>query len=297
MKTLSKKAFLFGAVALGIAASSSASELNSVGVITDFKSGFGYNFELPMNCALLAGNNNSGLIVAGGYQNRTIKRIESYATGNLLDIRDPGFPVKFLTGENRYGPIVVADDGYTIKYMDSYSNNTWKSIPTPPFKVEGIAGNNQTGIVIFNDGEIAYLSSYSGSWVKKRLFDDSTSPLYGEISSISGNNTAGIWIVRQNGYVYKLNKYSAVMEWVSFGNADYPFYGAEDVRYAGYPSNGLVMMPYSSTGFDFYSHYGLQGDRFRKLKGGPYGRVESGAMNLVGDPSDGVAVCTDSGVY
>lgn len=283
----------------GLTSAFAANAANTVGVITDFDSGSGYQFNLPMNCALLAGNNNSGLIIAGGYQNRTIKRIESYSSGHIANISDPGIPVKFLTGENRYGPIVVAQDGYTIKYMDSYASNVWKTLPRPPFSVKGIVGNNQTGIIIFNGGELAYLSSYNGSWVRKRLFEDDPNPFNSAIGAIAGNNTSGIWVIGSGG-LYYLKKSSSGLDWVTFlytNQDDYAWGNSLDVKFTGNPSDGLIMMKYDASRMNLYTHYGVEGDRFRAIYPYGFGRTDSGSMNIVGDPIKGVALCTDSGTY
>jgi hypothetical protein len=65
VEKLSKKVLTISVLALGVSANSLASGLDRVDVVTDFSEGVGYSFQLPMNCGLLAGNNNSCLIIAG----------------------------------------------------------------------------------------------------------------------------------------------------------------------------------------------------------------------------------------
>lgn len=289
-----KKTLSFIALTLGVTYSSLSQAADYVNVVTHFKNKTMYQFQLPMSCSLLAGNNNSGLIIAGGYQNRTIKRIESYASGNTANISDPGIAVKLLTGENRHGPIVVGEDGYTVKYMDSYAANVWKSLPRPPFQIKGIAGNNRTGLIIHNDKELAYLSSYSGTWVRKRLLEENE---WTAISGIYGNNTAGVWVVIGGTALYLKESISAPLQWIASPEPTY----AGPTMFAGYPSDGIIMATFESFGGGLvqpwlYTHYGVMFDKFRGIAEsasvffpGSYGR-----LSLIGDPRTGIAYCNDS---
>ncbi|MDP5144583.1 hypothetical protein ORJ00_17695 [Rheinheimera baltica] len=263
---------------------------DSVSVITNFKELRGYYFPLPMNCGLLAGNNSSGLIIAGGHKNRTIKRIESYASGYIADISDPGIPVKFLAGENQSGPIVVGEDGYTIKYMDSYAANVWKSLPRPPFNIRGIVGNNKTGIVITNGEELAYLTSYRGTWVRKQVFKDAGA---GEIHGIFGNNKTGISIVTRDSVLY-VEKYTKGIVWKTFlqtrdGNLPPSIF-------SGNPIDGLIAVAQDTwfAGSNIYSYDGYEGGRFGPVHNHQNIYFPGGRLNLVGDPRNGIAFCGDT---
>ena len=153
-----------------------------------------------ISCNLIAGENRYGAIIAGGYQNRTIKYVTSYKYSNWAQLADPRMQVSHITGDNRYGTIVA--HGRTVKYMSSYRNNTWVTLRSAPVHVEGIAGDNRAGPVIFNGQDVWYMDSYrANTWHKLHR------PAPFRIKTITGNNREGIIALGYYGEAAYVSRY------------------------------------------------------------------------------------------
>ncbi len=141
-----------------------------------------------VDCQLLTGENTKGVIVAGEYENRTIKYLTSYAAANWKQLSDPDMPVTHISGENQFGVVIAGGlDNRTVKYMNNYNQNIWsKELRKAPFDIQGLAGSNYRGPIVFNGRKIAFMNSYAANqWYIVR----SEAPF--DIAGISGENTYG----------------------------------------------------------------------------------------------------------
>ncbi len=180
----------------------------------------GYNAKITklkpsgINCNLITGENSNGAIIAGGYQNRTIKYVTSQSASNWKQLSDPKIPVSHITGHNRTGPIIA--HSRTVKYMNSYRSNNWKTLRSAPAYIEGLAGDNNSGPVIFNGQNVWYMNSYSSNrWHKLRR------PAPFRIKGITGNNREGIIAYGYYGELAYVSSYaSANWTWLSYPPQD-----------------------------------------------------------------------------
>lgn len=164
---------------------------STVHIQTNYSSGIFYEKADPeLDCNLLTGFNQTGLIIAGGPENRRIKYMNSYARNTWERISDPKIRVEYLAGENGSGPIVAGgENGRKVRYLNSYAANVWSSVADAPFVINGIAGNNRSGPAIAGPNQIAYMPSYAANkWhvIQSQPFGSV------KIGGITGDNRAGV---------------------------------------------------------------------------------------------------------
>lgn len=100
----------------------------------------------PFPLTEISGNNLYGVIGFGGGDDKQVAYLRWY-TGSWVVLPSHTRPIKHISGDNQYGPVIVDDLGMIYK-ITSYSSPSWQYVTTVNATDSGLtdlAGNNSKG--------------------------------------------------------------------------------------------------------------------------------------------------------